>query len=93
MISVNPYRSLPIYDAETMKSYKGCEMFERPAHLFALAEAAYRTLRYYCLNSCIVISGEFFLFVLNFRTNLFDQVNRVREKRKRQKLFFDTSPV
>lgn len=32
-------------------------MFERPAHIFALAEAAYRTLKQRSLNSCIVISG------------------------------------
>ena len=41
-----------------MKSYKGREMFERPAHIFALAEAAYRTLKQRSLNSCIVISGR-----------------------------------
>lgn len=33
-------------------------MFERPAHIFALAEAAYRTLKQRSLNSCIMISGE-----------------------------------
>lgn len=33
-------------------------MFERPAHIFALAEAAYRTLKQQSSNSCIVISGE-----------------------------------
>ncbi|CAF1230175.1 unnamed protein product [Adineta steineri] len=58
LVSVNPYRELPIYGQEYIKSYKGCEMFERPAHIFALAEAAYRTLKQYSLNSCIVISGE-----------------------------------
>ena len=58
MVSVNPYRDLPIYGPEYIKSYKGREMFERPAHIFALAEAAYRTLKQRSLNSCIVISGE-----------------------------------
>jgi hypothetical protein len=33
-------------------------MFERPAHIFALAEAAYRTLKQRSINSCIVISGQ-----------------------------------
>ena len=56
-MSVNPYRDLPIYGPEYIKSYKGREMFERPAHIFALAEAAYRTLKQRSLNSCIVISG------------------------------------
>ncbi|CAF1126177.1 unnamed protein product [Rotaria sp. Silwood1] len=58
LVSVNPYRDLPIYGSEYIKSYKGREMFERPAHIFALAEAAYRTLKQRSLNSCIVISGE-----------------------------------
>lgn len=58
MVSVNPYRDLPIYGPEYIKSYKGREMFERPAHIFALAEAAYRTLKQRSSNSCIVISGE-----------------------------------
>ncbi len=57
-MSVNPYRELPIYGPEYIKSYKGCEIFERPAHIFSLAEAAYRTLKQRSLNSCIVISGE-----------------------------------
>ncbi|UJR31157.1 hypothetical protein I4U23_018664 [Adineta vaga] len=57
LVSVNPYRDLPIYGPEYIKSYKGREMFERPAHIFALAEAAYRTLKQRSLNSCIVISG------------------------------------
>lgn len=58
LVSVNPYRDLPIYGSDYIKSYKGREMFERPAHIFALAEAAYRTLKQRSLNSCIVISGE-----------------------------------
>jgi myosin-1 len=57
-VSVNPYRDLPLYRPEYIKSYQGCEIFERPAHIFALAEAAYRTLKQQSLNSCIVISGE-----------------------------------
>ncbi|UJR15523.1 hypothetical protein I4U23_002463 [Adineta vaga] len=58
LVSVNPYRELPIYSTEYIKSYKGCEIFERSAHIFAIAEAAYRTLKQYSLSSCIIISGE-----------------------------------
>jgi hypothetical protein len=43
-------------------------MFERPAHIFALAEAAYRTLKQRSLNSCIVISGKYLkkVFIISF---------------------------
>ncbi|CAM4793576.1 unnamed protein product [Rotaria magnacalcarata] len=58
VVSVNPYRELLLYRPEYITSYKGCEFFERPPHIFALAEAAYRTLKQQSLNSCIVISGE-----------------------------------
>ncbi|CAF1144575.1 unnamed protein product [Didymodactylos carnosus] len=58
IVSVNPYRELPIYSAEYVKSYKGREIFERPPHIFAIAEAAYKTLKQRSTNSCIVISGE-----------------------------------
>lgn len=57
-MSVNPYRELPLYRIEYIKSYKGAEIFERPAHIFAIAEAAYRTLKQRSLNTCIVISGK-----------------------------------
>lgn len=58
IVSINPYHELPIYGPEYVKNYKGCEFFERPPHIFALAEAAYRSLKQHSLNSCIVISGE-----------------------------------
>ncbi|CAF1389118.1 unnamed protein product [Rotaria sordida] len=58
LVSVNPYRELPIYGHNYITSYKGCEIFERPAHIFAVAEAAYRILKQRLINSCIVISGE-----------------------------------
>ncbi len=57
-MSVNPYRELPIYRIEYVNSYKGSQIFERPAHIFGIAEAAYRTLKQHSLNSCIVISGK-----------------------------------
>lgn len=66
-------------------------MFERPAHIFALAEAAYRTLKQRSLNSCIVISGS--LFILESKTtnpNFSLQVNPVRVKLKHRKSFFGT---
>jgi len=57
-VSVNPYTTLDIYDDKTINQYKGREIFERPPHLFAIADAAYKSMRRNGKDTCIVISGE-----------------------------------
>jgi len=57
VVSVNPYRSMNIYDKEFVDMYIGREIYERPAHIFALADAAYRSMKRQSKDSCIVISG------------------------------------
>eukprot|EP01147_Barroeca_monosierra_P009296 gene9296-1564_t len=58
VVSVNPYRNLDIYNNNFIKDYRGREMYEREPHVFALADAAYRTMKRRRQNTCIVISGE-----------------------------------
>eukprot|EP00056_Hartaetosiga_gracilis_P004149 m.72055 g.72055 ORF g.72055 m.72055 type:complete len:1021 (+) comp11724_c0_seq1:162-3224(+) len=58
VVSVNPFRKLPIYSDEQIKEYKSREMYERTPHVFALADAAYRTMKRRNKDTCIVISGE-----------------------------------
>jgi len=58
LVSVNPYRSIPIYDDQYVQHYKNREMYERPPHIFAVADAAYKTMRRKGKDTCIVISGE-----------------------------------
>ncbi|XP_069094072.1 unconventional myosin-Id [Pleurodeles waltl] len=58
VVSVNPYKTLNIYDRETIEQYKGRELYERPPHLFAIADAAYKAMKRRCQDTCIVISGE-----------------------------------
>eukprot|EP00049_Salpingoeca_infusionum_P022424 m.6615 g.6615 ORF g.6615 m.6615 type:complete len:998 (-) comp5177_c1_seq1:342-3335(-) len=58
VISVNPFKNLPIYTDVHVKEYQGREMYERVPHIFALADAAYRTMRRERRDTCIMISGE-----------------------------------
>ena len=56
------YRSIPIYDDQYVQHYKNREMYERPPHIFAVADAAYKTMRRKGKDTCIVISGECTVF-------------------------------
>ncbi|EGD75756.1 hypothetical protein PTSG_07873 [Salpingoeca rosetta] len=58
VVSVNPYKSLNIYGDNVIKEYRSREMYEREPHVFALADAAYRTMKRRRQDTCIVISGE-----------------------------------
>lgn len=57
-VSINPYRPLKIYESEVIAEYKGREIFERPPHIFAIADAAFKTMKQQIKDTCIVISGE-----------------------------------
>ena len=59
VVSVNPYKTLDIYNKEQVAEYKGREIYERPPHIFALADAAYKTMKRRFQDTCIVISGSY----------------------------------
>ena len=56
-MSVNPYKLSDIYNDEYVEEYRGRELQERPPHIFALADAAYRDMKRLTADSCIVITG------------------------------------
>ena len=58
VVSVNPYKSLDIYNQSYVDQYKGREIYERPPHIFALADSAYKVMKRKARDTCIVISGR-----------------------------------
>ncbi|XP_052004982.1 unconventional myosin-Ib-like isoform X6 [Xyrauchen texanus] len=58
VISMNPYKSLPIYTAEKVEEYRNRNFYELSPHIYALADEAYRSLRDQDKDQCILITGE-----------------------------------
>lgn len=62
---MNPYKPVDIYNSTYVQQYKGKEIYERPPHIFALADSAHKTMKRQARDTCIVISGEeFFQYLL-----------------------------
>ncbi|XP_064925000.1 unconventional myosin-Ib isoform X1 [Columba livia] len=58
VISLNPYRPLPIYTPEKVEEYRNRNFYELSPHIFALSDEAYRSLRDQDKDQCILITGE-----------------------------------
>eukprot|EP00761_Pharyngomonas_kirbyi_P013669 gb/GECH01013698.1/.p1 GENE.gb/GECH01013698.1/~~gb/GECH01013698.1/.p1 ORF type:complete len:952 (+),score=246.60 gb/GECH01013698.1/:1-2856(+) len=58
LISVNPFRSLPLYQDNILQEYRGRYPYELPPHVYAIAEDAYRSMLTNRENQSIIISGE-----------------------------------
>ncbi|XP_053482829.1 unconventional myosin-Ib isoform X3 [Ictalurus furcatus] len=58
VISMNPYKSLPIYTPEKVEEYRNRNFYELSPHIYALADEAYRSLRDQDKDQCILITGE-----------------------------------
>ncbi|KFP75089.1 Unconventional myosin-Ib, partial [Acanthisitta chloris] len=58
VISINPYRPLPIYTPEKVEEYRNRNFYELSPHIFALSDEAYRSLMDQGKDQCILITGE-----------------------------------
>uniref|UniRef100_A0A1A9WLI6 Myosin motor domain-containing protein n=1 Tax=Glossina brevipalpis TaxID=37001 RepID=A0A1A9WLI6_9MUSC len=58
LISVNPYKELPIYTENDIKEYKNKHFYEIPPHIFAVTDNAFRSLIQENRGQCVLISGE-----------------------------------
>ncbi|XP_056138558.1 unconventional myosin-Va-like isoform X2 [Lampris incognitus] len=58
LVAINPYESLPIYEADIIGAYSGQNMGDMDPHIFAVAEEAYKQMYRDGRNQSIIVSGE-----------------------------------
>ncbi|KAL8029121.1 hypothetical protein ABFX02_14G207300 [Erythranthe guttata] len=59
LIAINPFQRLPdLYDAHMMEQYKGAPLGKLNPHVFAIADVAFRAMRYEGKSNSILVSGE-----------------------------------
>ncbi|CAG0920374.1 unnamed protein product [Notodromas monacha] len=58
LVSVNPFKSLPLYDGKNVEKYQGAAQYENPPHVFALTDEMYRDMMIENESQCVIISGE-----------------------------------
>ncbi|XP_005176766.1 unconventional myosin IC isoform X1 [Musca domestica] len=58
LISINPYKQLPIYTDNDIKEYRNKHFYEIPPHIFAVTDNAFRSLIEENKGQCVLISGE-----------------------------------
>ncbi|KAL0272200.1 UNVERIFIED_CONTAM: hypothetical protein PYX00_005272 [Menopon gallinae] len=58
LISVNPYKELPIYTHEKIQQYRQSTFTWLPPHIYSVVDGAYRSLTEEHRPQCILISGE-----------------------------------
>ncbi|KAM7002579.1 LOW QUALITY PROTEIN: unconventional myosin-Va-like [Tautogolabrus adspersus] len=58
LVAINPYESVPIYEADIINAYSGQNMGDMDPHIFAVAEEAYKQMARDERNQSIIVSGE-----------------------------------
>ncbi|CAK7897017.1 myosin-1 [[Candida] anglica] len=58
LVAINPYKSLPVYDAATLKRFHDHTHDKPPPHIYATAEGTYRNLLANGKDQSILVTGE-----------------------------------
>nr|XP_056707472.1 myosin-4-like [Euleptes europaea] len=56
--TVNPYKWLPVYDAQVVSAYRGKKRQEAPPHIFSISDNAYQFMLTDRENQSVLITGE-----------------------------------
>uniref|UniRef100_A0AAV2K728 Uncharacterized protein n=1 Tax=Knipowitschia caucasica TaxID=637954 RepID=A0AAV2K728_KNICA len=57
-VTVNPYKWLPVYDADVVAAYRGKKRTEAPPHIFSISDNAYQYMLTDRENQSVLITGE-----------------------------------
>ncbi|XP_068616663.1 myosin-10 [Brachionichthys hirsutus] len=57
-VAVNPYKHIPIYTESIVEMYRGKKRHEMPPHIYAISEAAYRSMLQDREDQSILCTGE-----------------------------------
>lgn len=55
LISVNPFKQLPIYTDKEVDMYQGAATYENSPHVYALTDNMYRNMLIDMENQCVII--------------------------------------
>ncbi|GFT88678.1 unconventional myosin-Ia [Nephila pilipes] len=58
VVSVNPYKKLALYTTEVIHAYQQYSMYELPPHIYAAADASFRSMKDRNLDQSVIITGE-----------------------------------
>lgn len=88
-VVVNPYKSLPIYTERLIEAFKGKKRHERPPHIFAIADNAYRSM---LQGNLKLVSVAIFSYIQTAKTSQFCALeNRVLAKQKTRRKSYSIS--